>query len=324
VSNIPIFSKDNAALRVAYPVPEGIQNATYIPTIPENFNGTYLNTTNTYSDMVSPMSAFDEVDDIEGHQPFYALVAGDEEERQIWRGLGDCRLDWKGWATLQIERGDEALVANYGIDIRILGFIEWDSDDSKTTMEGLWYDLESKTSQYLRQVYSGNGWRNYVDAIIGITAQATPDDPENWPGKAPGPAYLDQGRIFILLKWQVYWMDDNIVQHEVSHLFYAEDHWYTCCVMAGHTHPQTWIWEDGLWGVFSDIHCCYTAYSWDNDCFTVIDQHKSKYQGDLPILLDWWDVYETRPMTRYWWFIEDTGGTWIEDKGANAPALRVK
>jgi len=50
----------------AYPVPEGIQNATYIPTIPENFNGTYLNTTDTYSDMISPMSAFDEVDDIEG------------------------------------------------------------------------------------------------------------------------------------------------------------------------------------------------------------------------------------------------------------------
>ena len=36
----------------------------------------------------------------------------------------DCWLDWKGWATLQIERGDEALVANFGIDIRILGFIE--------------------------------------------------------------------------------------------------------------------------------------------------------------------------------------------------------
>ena len=339
MSNVPTVSKADTDLLTAYPVPEGIQNATYIPTIPEDFNGTYLNTTNTYSDMVSPMSAFDEVDDIEGHQPFYALVAGDEEERQIWRGLGDCRLDWKGWATLQIERGDEALVANYGIDIRILGFIEWDSDDSKTTMEGLWYDLESKTSQYLRQVYSGNGWRNYVDAIIGISAQATPDEP-NIPGKAPGPAYLDQGRIFLLLKWQVYWMDDNIVQHEVSHLFYADDHrvrnhtiYGECCVMERDTHSIYFIWEDGLWGVFNDIPCAYITYSWCNQspndyypfqCFSFIDQHKSKYQGDLPILLDWWDVYETRPMTRYWWFIEDTGGTWIEDKGANAPALRVK
>ena len=313
-SSVPAVSKANTDLLTAYPVPEEICGVKPIPTIPENFTESYLNTTNPQSNIVSPMSAIDEVDDMEAHHPIYVLVAGDEEERQTWRWLDEGPLDWKSWATLQIERGDEALVVNFGIDIRILGFIEWDSDDSKTTMGGLWYDLETKTSQYLEQVHSGNRWHNYVDAIIGITAQETPNEP-NIPGKAPGPAYLDQGRVFIVLKWQVYWMDDNIVQHEISHLFYADDHWNDCCVMAGHKHSQTWIWEDGLWWVFNDIPCCYTAYSWDSECFAVIDQHKSKYQSDLPVFLGWYDPYQTKPMTIYYWYDEQNDRVWQELAG---------
>lgn len=60
----------------------------------------------------------------------------------------------------------------------------------------------------------GNGWRNYVDAIIGITVQATPGDAETIPG------ITELGGNCMLVKWQVYWMDDNSVLHEVSHLFY--------------------------------------------------------------------------------------------------------
>jgi len=269
LSSVPTVSKANADLLTSYSVPEEICKVEPIPTIPENFTEVYVNTTNLHSNIVSPMSAIDEVDDAEGNHPLYVLVFADEEEREL-------PLNWEEWAKLQLERGDEALVANFGIDIRILGFLEWDSNDSKTTMTGLWFDLESKTSQYLRQWYDGEWWSNYVDAIIGMTAQATPDEP-NIPGKAPGPEYLDQGRTFILVKWQGYWMDDNIVQHEISHLFYADDHWYTCCVMAGHTHSQTWIWEDGLWWVFNDIPCAYTAYSWCNDCFGVIEQNSGRY-----------------------------------------------
>ncbi|MBS7632422.1 hypothetical protein KEJ15_02205 [Candidatus Bathyarchaeota archaeon] len=143
-------------LRVAFPVPEGLSTEP-LPAIPENFNESYLNTTNPYSDIIAPLSAIDEIDDMEAHHPLYVLVAGDEEERQNWRWLGKCHLEWRSWAQLQIERGDEALAANFGIDIRILGFVEWDNDDGKNTMSSLWYDLESKTSHYLRQTWSGNG-----------------------------------------------------------------------------------------------------------------------------------------------------------------------
>jgi hypothetical protein len=316
------ISKADTDLRVAYPVPEGIQDSPYSPTIPENFNGTYLNTTNPYAIMATPTSAIDEVDDIEGHHPIYVLVAGDEEERTTYRRLGETPVDWKNWAKMQIERGDEALVANFGVDIRILGFIEWYSDDSKTTITDLWYDLESKTKQYLRQVYSGDCWSNYVDAVVGISAQTTTD---RCPGAAPGSKLLDQGRIFVVLKWQVYWMDDNIVQHEFSHLFYADDHYVphhtSCCVMEGDTHWISYIWEDGLWWVFNDIPCCSLTYSWCNEsadifyprqCFSLIDQHKNRYQSDLPIFLGWYCPYNSICITIYEWYDEESDVKWCE------------
>ncbi len=242
--------------------------------MPENFTtDDYSNTTNPYADAISP---FDELNETEGDHPLYVLVFADEEECECQRlntTLGPL-FYWE-WAQFQIERGDESLVADYGIDIRILDILCWFSNDSLDTMEDLWYELEEDTKQYLHQWYEGPYWSNYVDAIIGITAQSTTD---NAAGKSPSAAYLDQGRIFVLLKWQVYWTDDNLVQHEVSHLYYAPDHTNPCCAMASHTHFQTWILEDGIyWWVFADVRCAYTSYSWCANCHSVIQENSGRY-----------------------------------------------
>ena len=259
----------------------------YAPPASEPTNSTtkdYLNTTNPYSDSASIQGALDEVDDAEGANPLYVLVFGDEEEGSIWRWITEP-VGWQGWAKVQLERGDEALVANFGIDIRILGFLGWDSDDSKDTMEKLWYELQADTEQYLGQWYNGEAWSGFVDAIIGITAQATPGDNRTIQGLSSRSSDLDQGRIFTLLKWKVYWADDNLVQHEVSHLFYALDHRDYCCAMATHTHFVGYTWEDGtLWIVFNDVPCAYTSYDWCGDCYRVIDQKKSRYSVNLPPL----------------------------------------
>jgi hypothetical protein len=256
--------------------------------MPENYTTEdYLNTTNPYS-QVSPLGEYNEE---EGTNPLYVLFFADEEEREITRYdwvSGHWWL-WYEWARKQLERGDESLVANFGIDIRILGFLEWDSDDGVTSMYDLWKELEADTQQYLRQWYDGEWWSNNVDAIIGITAQATPGDPKPIAGLAPNATLLDQGRIFVLLKWQVYWMDDNLVQHEVSHLYYAPDHPgpqppAPCCAMAYHTHYQTWIWEDGLWWVFNDIPCAYTTYSWCTTCNQTIQQNSGTYPMEIRTL----------------------------------------
>jgi len=170
--------------------------------MPENYTTEdYLNTTNPYS-QANPSGE-------EGNHSLYVLVFGDEEERPKLRlrptSIGPEWCTSTQWAEFQLERGDNALAANFGIDIRILGWVEWDSDDSKDSMYDLWYELEADTQQYLRQWYDGEWWSGYVDAVIGITAQSTPADDPPIAGLAPGSSYLDQGRIFVLLKWQVYW-----------------------------------------------------------------------------------------------------------------------
>lgn len=254
--------------------------------MPENYTTEdYLNTTNPYANYPSNPGPIDEVDEPEGNYPIYVLLFGDEEERQVIRHIGpegQYPVDWKTWAELQLERGDEALVANFGIDIRILGFLEWDSDDSIQRMDDpegfdLCDELLAEKGHYLRTWYSGEWWSDYVDAIIGITDQATPEDPSPIAGVSPGLNELDQGIIFVLLKWQVYWADDNLVQHEVSHLYCAPDHIEPCCAMAYHAHFQLFIYEDGTWWVFAYVPCCYTSYDWCASCHQTIRQNIWRY-----------------------------------------------
>lgn len=295
--------------------------------LPENSTSEdYLNATNVYVDTVTIQGYFEEVREREGTNPIYVRVFVDEEERQNWRYFPWDEFpirSWKDWAKFQIERGDEALVANFGIDIRILGFEEWESNNSITTMHGLWYDLEAKTQSYLRQLHNGENWLDYVDAIIGITSQATPGDPYPIAGVAPSPTYINQGKIFILLKWQVYWANDNLVQHEVSHLFHADDHYHYCCVMAYHTHFQTVIYEDAFWAVFNDVHCAYTTYFWHTDCQNTINSHRSDYEyndyGSI-YLFYWYNVFFTKPMVMYYWYNEKDETITIECKSGRSQA----
>jgi len=270
----PRLQQPSSDLHVFPALPEEVCNAEPLP-LPENSTIEFLNTTNPYSKTVSPL---DEIDDIEGDKPLYVLVFVDEEEREYRECRGE---DWKEYAEKQIERGDNALASIFGIDIRILGVKEWDSDDSKDSMYDLWDELAAETKSYLGQWYEGEFWQNYVDAIIGITDQLTLGD---WPkmiaGLASGPLSIDKGNIFVLVNWLVYWADDNLLQHEVSHLFYADDEYPYCGAMAYHTHFQTFIWEDGLWTVFAEVDCAYTSYDWDSYNKAIISKYSSSYTDE--------------------------------------------
>jgi len=178
---------------------------------------------------------------------------------------------------LQIERGDKALARDFGIDLRILDFLGWDSDDNKDTLSDLIVDLKEKTKHYIDTLYIGKYWWGYVDAIIGITTQHVTD--------SAGRAYL--GGKFAIIKWQtsfffdLSWADDNIVQHEVSHWFKAEDHKDGCCAMAtGHEHFQSIISEDGYyWLVCENIVCGYTSDSWCTTCYNTVWANRGKFNS---------------------------------------------
>lgn len=275
---VPVSSVSERDLWVTPGLPEEVRESSPTNETVEE----YLNTTNPHADTIGLLGASSEVDVTEGISPLYVLVFGDEEERERIRLLGTLLFFWDMWAEKQLERADEALVANFGIDIRILDFLEWDSDDSIDSFYDRWYELEADTKSYLGHWYDGKYWDNQVDAIIGITSQATT---ENVAGGAPSPTYIDQGKIFILLRWQIHWADDNLAQHEVSHLFCAPDHYATCCAMADHSHFVLWIWENGLWLVLADVDCSYTSYHWCTSCTGTINSHLNRYHPD-PILGD--------------------------------------
>jgi hypothetical protein len=328
-STVSISSASHSTLDAMPGLPEKLQNATPIETTLPNASIDYLNTTNPCTNM-STMSALDEIREREGNHPIYVLVFGDEEERAIWRqipGVAIRFLSWDSYSAFQIERGDNALTATFGIDVRIIDILStWNSNNSLTSMYELWDDLKANTKSYLRKMYYGQYWSNYVDCVIGITAQSTT---ENIAGLASDNERINNGDIFILLKWQAYWADDNLVQHEVSHVFRVDDHEptsLTCCVMASHTHFQYFIWEDALWAVFDDVLCAYTSYSWCSDCTNTINASKSMYQTnpyDPPLLIEWWNVYPYEPRTMYRWLDELTGNNWTEYKGAVNPAIRI-
>jgi len=247
-------------------------SASMMPLLPDEL----FKESNSTDETVGTTGISDEICKAEGANPVYVLVFGDEEERDV---SYICKfgwlMGWKDYAGLQIERGDKALARDFGIDLRILDFLGWDSDDNKDTLSDLIVDLKEKTKHYIGTLYVGKYWWGYVDAIIGITTQYVTD--------SAGRAYL--GGNFAIIKWQtsfffdLSWADDNIVKHEVSHWFEAEDHKDGCCLMAtGHEHFQSIISEDGYyWLICENVVCGYTSNSWCTTCHNTIWSNRQKF-----------------------------------------------
>lgn len=267
----------------------------------EGVNGTTINE-NLFS--VTHKNV-EEIDDEEGPNALYALVFVDEEERS-WKHLYKNELfTWDTWATLHIERGDEYLVEQFGIDLRILGFIEWNTPDDLTSM----YDILDNLIE-ISQGYSGwiegQKWSHFIDVIIGITNQGHVD-------KIIG---LACGR-YILCDWGPVWRNDNLVQHEVSHLFEAPDHTDPCCAMASHTHINTIIIEDGeCWIGLWEIPCALTSYHWCECCYNTISAKKYKFR-DWEVKIEWSACVKFNPFKIYYSPIltEPYAGTYFVHNG---------
>jgi len=265
--------------------------------------GDGVNTTNPYTDINS--TPLDERYLAEGSRPLNVLIFADEEEQvcsRMFNSWGEWYLlDWENYAVWQIERGDEALVAEFGIDIRVRGVLTWDSDDNKEYFYDLLYEFWYENAHYLRNEYNGIE----IDAIIGITAQSTVDN-------LAGLAYPDH--TVVLLRWQAYWADDNLVQHEVSHLFYADDHYEGWCIMADWEQLLFWIEEEGIIHILGGVYVSvtYRTHEYCSDCYNTINNHKDRFpippgdadlDGDVDLddFLIWNEHFgETYPSWELW------------------------
>ena len=268
---------------------------------------TCINTTNPYTNIIG--TPLDERYLCEGPLPLNVLVFGDEEAivKERWSPEGD--LNWEDYAVWQIERGDEALVALFGIDVRVIDFLTWDSDDSKNDIHDLHYELWYENEHYLRVEYNGTGI--VIDAIIGITEQ------ENL--KCVGGLAHSLLNV-IILKWWTYWANDNLVQHEVSHLFQVEDKWEIGveCIMATWDkenifcvaedgHHWSYVLELGI-----DVDISWLTNEYCTSCSDTVNDHKDRFpiplgDADLDGDVDIHDFYvwqkyggETYPSRLFW------------------------
>jgi hypothetical protein len=204
-------------------------------------------TTNPHKDWVGDPSR--EVNVTEGIKPIHVAIAMDEEYLATWGFMPGLV-----YAIGTMERADEALAYHYGIDLRYIAVFSWDSDDSLTRMGDLFGEAQRELT-YVFGLLSENG--QHAEIILALTEQECPDDyPYVVYGIAPYFAVLGFSAV-TLCNPSAYWVDDNVVQHEVSHLLcnlddHPDEQDTQCCMAYYKELIYGWIWEDGwLYGPYN-------------------------------------------------------------------------
>jgi len=222
---------------------------------------TFIDTTNPYKDWYNG-DPLEEWGIEEAYRSIDVVLALDEEAVDKW-GID--------YTVKAVERGDEALVHHYIIDLTINEIITYESDDSIEWMDpdtaAAWGYPDAPTLyEEAFDLFNGE-FDEGSDIVIAVTGQETWD---YWiAGLAPATAVMGSNTL-ILVRFVIYWTDDNIVQHEVAHCYNCNDHpedldlW---CPMAGYADYVWFLYEDGnLYDYFCNIPRGVMTYDWCSDC----------------------------------------------------------
>jgi len=220
----------------------------------------YIDTTNPYKswtggDTINELFIQESYNGYVAYRSLNIVLALDEEAIDKWG------IDYSIWA---IERADEAFVALHYIDFRIRTTVILDSDDSIEWFNpDLYRDAFDKLGSWLGSYIDGTE----IDAVIAISGQETKD----WwvAGLAPCNPIMRHNTL-TLIRFQIYWADDNLIQHEVSHLYGANDHPEDVeidCVMAYYAYYICILVEDGgIYDMFCNVARAFRIYDWYNHC----------------------------------------------------------
>lgn len=107
-----------------------------------------------------------------------------------------------------------------GVDLTVVGRIEWKSDNGLKTCDEVLTEAMEEIG-WNRGMWWNDEW---VEMLVAWTDQDTPND------NAAGWADVDEHAC--LVSYTATWFDDNLLQHELSHLFGTPDHFDSVsCVM---------------------------------------------------------------------------------------------
>lgn len=140
--------------------------------------------------------------------PLNILIVYDEEidgSSYSWFGKN---IDGKTYIEHQTKRALYRFPSDW-FRFRIGGFVLWDSDDSATLHDAI-FEVESEIGWNKGMFYNAK-WMSLLIAWTGQDNDAL-----------SGCAHL--GHCSCLNKIQADWVDDNVCQHEVTHLFGIDNH----------------------------------------------------------------------------------------------------
>ncbi|MEM1540944.1 MAG: hypothetical protein QXJ07_06175 [Candidatus Bathyarchaeia archaeon] len=227
----------------------------------------WRDTTNPYKDWLGgdPINELTVDESLWAGKKLDAVLALDEEAITKW-GID--------YAVRTIERADEALIYKLGVDLKIKQVVAYESDDSIEWMNPEYRDVYAPGAPTLYEE-AFELFKSYFDGtteiIIVITGQETIDS--FIAGLAPENPRLGINTM-VMARFQAYWADDNMIQHELSHCLGCDDHpeevdvW---CIMAYRAELIyiDWIVEDGRW--YGPYNCyvprAYLTYDYCSECY---------------------------------------------------------
>ena len=216
----------------------------------------------------------------ENYQKVRLLIAGDEEMIGRTWTFYDQQLPWISYLTQQITFASYYFNVGFDFALDAVAFTTWQSDDSQVVGQPMLDDAIAKIGWTVNWDFGNESMvfdGKIVDMLVVATGQI---DNWIWAGIAD-----TRRRAAVLIQPQDWWADDNLIQHEISHLYGAPDHkkesdegYNEDCIM---TYRFVYVgshYDNGYTVLInSEVPVEYVTHNYHSTCYTTIFNNRFKY-----------------------------------------------
>ncbi|MFA4936598.1 MAG: hypothetical protein WC568_12270, partial [Candidatus Methanoperedens sp.] len=190
------------------------------------------------------------------------MVVDEDYKDRLWMPWDPNR--WKYISTNAIKEAGRYLLSTFQVKLNISQIYDgWDSDDDEKSSTVLLEEVEVETNW----IGSPTGTDNHnSDILVAFTGQ-DPGLISKFYGDSLGLAFPWDAAAINRIPPFAYELSDNLAQHEISHLFGADDYFDGRSSIMDKSSP----WPIGeTWGKI------WTTHEWDNESFNIIESNKSE------------------------------------------------
>jgi len=186
------------------------------------------------------------------------------------------------YAQLQIRRASSYFEATFDVELVVVKTVTWHKDET---------DASDALVEVIRETgfYSGMQIDGViVEALIAYTVSELVEGGVSYSGAT------DDTQPVAIIRYLSYWSDENIIQHEVSHLMNAEDGWYdplsgsgnyecyaSDCIMSYRLVYVETIEEDGVvWDLNTYLPSAFVYNDWCSKSYGEVNEGKASFLGN--------------------------------------------